>query len=84
MSFDSLLKKYKPEKIDLLHTDTEGFDFELIKLIPFATLKPQMILYEHQHLTPEDAKACTSLLENNGYTLLVLPEGDTFAYQTSL
>ncbi len=81
MSLNSLLKKYHPAKIDLLHIDAEGYDYEIIKLVPFSTLSPAMILYEHQHLSPADRLACAELLENQGYTLLEMEEGDTFAFK---
>jgi FkbM family methyltransferase len=74
-----LLAKYRVQKIDLLHIDAEGYDFEIIKMIPFTRLKPNMILYESAHLTGADQKACKQLLASNGYQLLTA-RVDTFAY----
>jgi FkbM family methyltransferase len=74
----NLIKKHKVSKIDLLHLDTEGFDFEIIKTIDFNEIKPKMILYEHLHLSNQDKTSCENLLKQN-YKLLS-KYGDTFAY----
>ncbi len=79
LSFSNLLKKYNVEKIDVLHIDTEGYDYELIKLVPFQKVRPKMILYEHKHLSISDIKECRSFLIKHGYNLLET-DTDTFAY----
>ncbi len=79
MRFSTLLHKYNIEKIDLLHIDTEGYDFEIIKMIPFEMIKPAMILYEHRHLSLEDKQASEALLKKQGYTVLSM-EFDIFAF----
>lgn len=79
ISFANLLKKYSVNKIDLLHIDTEGYDYEIIKLIPFETTPPQMIMYEHKHLGKHDQEECKKLLLGYGYHLLET-ESDTFVY----
>jgi FkbM family methyltransferase len=52
--------------IDLLHIDTEGYDFEVLKQINLAHL-PQVILYEHIHLSPADQAAALAFLLSLGY-----------------
>lgn len=78
LSFDSLMLKHAVKKIDLLHIDAEGYDYEIIKTVPFARIKPHMILYEHKHLSGEDRRACLALLRANGYAILEM-RNDTFA-----
>nr|WP_295874833.1 FkbM family methyltransferase [uncultured Chitinophaga sp.] len=78
MSFRSLLDKHQVERIDLLHIDTEGYDYEIIKQVPFGELKPTMILFEHVHLSEDDFTACKQLLTDNHYTLTHF-ETDTLA-----
>lgn len=80
LAFSTLLEKHKVEKIDLLHIDTEGYDYEIIKLIPFERLKPTMILYEHKNLKKNDSEDCRTLLRAHGYRLLEGDE-DTLAYR---
>jgi len=74
-----LFRKYNVTKIDYLQIDTEGYDAEIIKQLPFEILKPAMILYEHKHLETDDKKNTTDLLNRNGYKL-ILTDSCTFAY----
>lgn len=80
MTFQDLLKKNNTKKINLLHIDTEGYDFEIIKTINFNEIKPRMILYENEHLSNIDKTTCINLLKKEGYKIIVNNGGDTFAY----
>jgi FkbM family methyltransferase len=78
----SVLKKYNALDADLLQIDTEGFDAEVIKMIDFSILKPQLIKYEHQNLNATDRQSTRSLLERQGYK--IVEEGaDTIAIQST-
>jgi len=79
ISFTSLLKEFQVKKIDLLHLDTEGYDFEIIKLIPFGVLKPNLIYYEHVHLGVKGNADCVKLLTHNGYRVVKM-KMDALAY----
>ncbi len=79
MTFHSLLSKYNINDIDYFQIDTEGYDFEVIKQIPFTSIKPAMMLYEHKHLSPSDKQDCESLLIKQGYKL-ILTDSCAFAY----
>lgn len=76
--FSSLIVKHKVMKVDLLAIDTEGYDYEIIKTIPFDKLKPRVIIYEHSHLNEYDRIGCSNLLSNLGYKLKVTTS-DTIA-----
>lgn len=78
MTLKDLLIKYNINKINLLHIDAEGYDYEIIKTIPFNEIKPIMILYENKHLSVSDKSACKELLRSHGYKLI--KSKDTFAY----
>ncbi|MBD0258347.1 MAG: FkbM family methyltransferase [Cytophagales bacterium] len=75
ISFKSLLRKHGVTKIDFLHIDTEGYDYEVIKSIPFRELKPQLILFEHLHLTRTEYDKCIRLLHRNHYSVTDLNNG---------
>jgi FkbM family methyltransferase len=79
VSLSSIIEKYHIDKVDIMHIDTEGYDFEIIKLIPFARFKPAIIFFEFVHLTETDRIACRAHLAENGYTFLDLST-DTFAF----
>ena len=67
ISAKSLIQQYDISKIDLLMIDTEGFDFEVIKMFNVGKNNPGMIIFEHSHLSEEDYSACANLLSQNGY-----------------
>lgn len=54
-------------KLDYFQVDTEGFDFEVIKMINFDIIKPKIIKYESVNLETEDQKKLVTLLKNEGY-----------------
>jgi FkbM family methyltransferase len=66
---DTLLHRHGVEHLDLLQIDTEGFDYDVIKMIPFERLTPHIIQYEHKHLAASDQRACAFELIERGYRL---------------
>jgi FkbM family methyltransferase len=70
ITFDQLCERNGVTRIDLVQIDTEGYDYEIIKLIDFRRLAPRLLIFEHKHLTPEDARDCVGLLRSHGYELV--------------
>ncbi|WP_157776668.1 FkbM family methyltransferase [Flavobacterium crassostreae] len=66
------------QKIDYLQIDTEGFDYEVLKMLDFGISKPAIIKYEFVNLKPEDQLKTTNLLQSQGYYLFS-ELGDTIA-----
>ncbi|MCC6487130.1 MAG: FkbM family methyltransferase [Candidatus Hydrogenedentes bacterium] len=75
-----LLQKYSVERLDLLQLDTEGYDFELLKMLDFKAVKPAIIHFEHVHLSSVDWSAACNLLASNEYRLAQVGP-DTIAYR---
>ncbi|MEX1000490.1 MAG: FkbM family methyltransferase [Crocinitomicaceae bacterium] len=69
ISQKTLRKKYALNKVDLLMIDTEGFDFEIIKMFNIAVTNPGAIVFEHSHLSDEDYAECLGHLETNDYVI---------------
>lgn len=67
ISPETLLSAHRIDSLDLLQIDTEGFDFEVIKMFEIDRRKPKMIIFEHKHLKQEDFNACMHLLQGNNY-----------------
>lgn len=63
----TLFAEHRIQNIDLLHVDAEGWDYEIIKQIDLDTFHPNLILYEHRHLTEPQIQACKNLLAASGY-----------------
>lgn len=68
-TMDSLLSKYGVERIDILQIDTEGYDYNILRLFDFAKYHPAIVHYEHQHLSHADCDAAEELLRSHGYRL---------------
>lgn len=65
----TLLKKYDISQIHMLMIDTEGFDFEVIKMFDLDVNSPGIIVYENTHLSDEDYEACSGYLINHNYNV---------------
>jgi hypothetical protein len=79
LTLESLLGKHRVERVDLLQIDTEGFDFEIIKMIDFQRMKPEIIHYENNFLNRRQKSECSRILGGQNYALLNLGI-DTIAY----
>jgi FkbM family methyltransferase len=67
LTFDSLCRKLQIVRVDLIHIDAEGYDFEIIKSIDLARYRPTILLFEHFHMDGGTFAACLSHLETQGY-----------------
>ncbi|MGD0581913.1 MAG: FkbM family methyltransferase [Bacteroidales bacterium] len=67
ISTETLIKRNGLEKIDWLQIDTEGFDFEIIKMFNIGITRPEVIVCENLHFTPEQQQDCMNYLEGEGY-----------------
>jgi FkbM family methyltransferase len=63
----SLLKKYQFPALNILQIDTEGYDFEIIKSINFELTRPDIIIFEHMHLTYYIYYAAVNYLNERNY-----------------
>lgn len=78
-TLETLLARARVSRpIDLLQIDAEGFDYEIIRSIDFARVRPAILRYEHVLLSRRDRDACLALLARHGYRFL-LEDRDTTA-----
>jgi FkbM family methyltransferase len=78
ISLATLMRKYNLTSVDVLVIDTEGYDFEIIKLFHLAKVKPRIIFFEIKHLSDGDRDLCIKHLVLSGYRLNV-DEADALA-----
>jgi FkbM family methyltransferase len=78
MTVDALFKKHNLSHFDVLCIDTEGFDFEILKLFDFKNHHPDFVLFESKNLADDDYVAAKKMLADAGYRLY-WHNGDTFA-----
>jgi len=57
------------QHIDLLHIDTEGHDFEILKTVNFEAFCPVLIFLEYNHLSEQDNAELCRFLRSNGYSV---------------
>lgn len=70
LPLQDVLDRNGVDAIDLVHIDTEGFDYKVLSQIDLKRYKPSVILFEH-HLLPNDEFAnARKLLRSNGYRLV--------------
>ena len=83
VSLSELFQQCKVHLLDLLQIDTEGYDSEILNMIPFGEIKPAIIRFEHGLpdgiMSPSVFKECTDLLTAQGYYIITEPY-DAVAY----
>lgn len=79
MPFEVLAKKHGLTKIQFIHTDTEGYDFEILKQIDFDRHQTEVILFEHIHLGTQ-LEACYAYLKKFRFELMI-GDQDTLAHR---
>ena len=79
LSLETLLAKHQIDRIDLLQVDTEGFDYEILKMLWATPLRPPIINFESAHLSRSDKLACAEMLKRDGYRYLNVGQFDTLA-----
>jgi FkbM family methyltransferase len=78
MNFTELLDRFHVQRVDLLQIDVEGFDVEILKMFPFARLKPTLVKFEHDSLDALQQSDAAALLDRHGYEVFMEGE-DTVA-----
>jgi len=74
-----LVLKHQFPRVDLLASDTEGFDFEIVQQIDSLPSLPRFIYYEHLHLGKQEYARSLGFLDDRGYRTEAVNNGDTFA-----
>lgn len=64
--------------VDLFQVDTEGFDYDVIKMIDFKKLHPKIIKFEFVNIEPIKRQKLNKLLKDEGY-IIFNERGDTIA-----
>lgn|GEM_PF-888044 len=80
LSVATLLQRHAITRLDLLVIDTEGYDWRILRQFDLTRLRPQLILYEHQHLATDERGSAHQFLHQHGYESVPTEEGDTIAW----
>lgn len=80
ISIATLVAKHNIERVDLLQIDTEGYDFEILKMFFSQTsLRPRIIQFENGNRDGKEYEDFCCSLEQQGYRMLSTGI-DTVAY----
>jgi FkbM family methyltransferase len=82
ITFEDLLSKYNIAEVNLIHIDTEGYDYEILKMLRLETLVVDLIMFEHKHLTAQDYRSGLDLLRKSGFSVGLKDSSDTIAIRT--
>jgi FkbM family methyltransferase len=66
----TLRRQYGIEYLSLLVVDAEGFDADVVRSVLASGLRPEVIVYEHVHLSPRTHDELAERLASGGYALL--------------
>jgi FkbM family methyltransferase len=81
-SFSFIREKYNIQHVDVLQIDTEGFDFEIVKLYDLKENKAAVVVFESSHLNEKQYSETQNYFESNGYALLRV-KGDSIGIHKS-
>ncbi len=79
----TLIAEFGVPRIDLLQIDTEGYDYEIIKMAFAAGIVPPILAFEWENLSQADMWSCRTDLINHGYQWM-LDKGDVIAVRTDV
>jgi len=69
VSVSTLLDQYRLEDINVLQIDTEGYDYEVLKMFNLKEIRPDLVIYENDHLSDHDKEESYRLLRNADYQI---------------
>lgn len=69
MPLQAVLDEHAVQRVDVLHIDTEGYDWQVLQMFDVGRYRPRVVLYEHKHLPEADQQQAAQMLERQGYWL---------------
>ncbi len=63
IKLEELFLKYEIKEIDVLHIDTEGYDWKILSQLDLNKIIPKIILFEHIHLANSEKKEAINFLK---------------------
>lgn len=62
ITLDTLFERNQMQHFDIIHIDTEGYDWKVLSQLNLSKYHPKFILYESNHLSDTDLKASYQFL----------------------
>lgn len=70
LTLPQLIDRRGLARVDLLHTDVEGFDLHILRQVDFTRHRPALILYEDLHMADAEREEAARMLRAQGYTIV--------------
>jgi len=67
LSVKTLLRNHGIDQVNLLQVDTEGYDYEIVRMFFAEGRFPEIVNFERVHLSLRDKQECRRLLARHGY-----------------
>ncbi len=71
LSLPTLMERTGLPALDLLHIDAEGADVEILRSMDFDTVSPEIVLFEHFHMSNPEHAEMRAMFGRCGYELVV-------------
>jgi FkbM family methyltransferase len=84
VTVSTLLSRHRLKRVDLLVIDAEGHDFRILDQFDLSSLRPLVVMFEHQHLTLHEKESAYRQLRLGGYRWIETPEGDSLAWRQAI
>ena len=82
ITFQTLYKKFGINNVSVLQVDTEGFDYEILKMYFSSGMNdPLIINFEYKLLSEWDVASALSMLAGKGYSYFRHSSGDICAFK---
>lgn len=65
--FDTLLQEHDLQAVNLVVTDTEGHDFQILSSIDLNRHKPEMLIFEHIYMSAQERAQCLERFQQHHY-----------------
>jgi FkbM family methyltransferase len=69
VTFPTLIAQHGLDRIDVIISDAQGYDLEILRQIDFHRFRPELVIYEQDLLAEEDKRSAIGLLERHGYNV---------------
>lgn len=69
VTFPSLIAQHGLDRIDVIVSDAQGYDLEILRQIDFHRFRPELVIYEQNLLSEQDKRSAIGLLERHGYKI---------------
>jgi FkbM family methyltransferase len=71
LTYNQVLGELNVKKVDLLHVDTEGYDYIIIRQVKLDASGPEFVLFEHRHMSVSERRELLQLFRKCSYRCLV-------------